>query len=145
MCDWTPRRMPLSKKFAWSLCLLALAVCVSSLPALASSTFYSNLNADPNNVYQCCTGWTVSGTGTLGTSFTAANEFTSMAGGRVSQIDIGIGYVTGVNSFYAALYSDNGGVPGSQLGRWDNLSSNVTFGQCCGLVTISGISGVDLT
>ena len=112
---------------------------------MASSTFFSDLNSDPQNVYQCCTGWTVSGSGTLGTSFTAANEFTAMASGSVSQIDIGIGYVTGVNSFYAAVYTDSNGLPGTQMERWDNLSSQTTFGQCCGLVTISNITGLSLT
>jgi len=132
----------LIKKFAWSFCLLAIALCVS-LPAMADSTLYSNLGTDP--VYQCCNGWTVSGTGTVGTSFTSANEFTAMASGSISQIDIGVGYVTGVNSFYAALYTDNGGLPGSQLWREDNLSSSQNFGGCCGLVTITGITGVSLT
>jgi hypothetical protein len=132
----------LIKKFAWSFCLLAIALCVS-LPAMADSTLYSNLGTDP--VYQCCNGWTVSGSGTVGTSFTAANEFTAMASGSISQIDIGIGYVTGVNSFYAAIYSDNGGLPGTQLWRQDGLSSSQNFGGCCGLVSITGITGVSLT
>jgi len=132
----------LIKKFAWSFCLLAIALCVS-LPAMADSTLYSNLGTDP--IYQCCNGWTVSGSGTVGTSFTAANEFTAMASGSISQIDIGIGYVTGVNSFYAALYTDNGGLPGTQLWRQDGLSSSQNFGGCCGLVSITGITGVSLT
>ena len=112
---------------------------------MAGSTFFNDLNSDPQNVYQCCNGWTVSGTGTVGTSFTTANEFTAMASGSVSQIDLGVGYVTGVNSFYAAVYTDNNGLPGTQLDRWDNLSSQTTFGQCCGLVTISNITGLTLT
>lgn len=133
------------KKFAWSFCLLAVALCIA-LPALADDTsLYSNLGTG-TDVYNCCSGWTVSGTGTLGTSFTAANEFTAMASGSISQIDIGVGYVTGTNSFYAALYSVGGdGNPGTELGRWDNLSSNQPFGGCCGLVTITGITGVSLT
>jgi hypothetical protein len=133
----------LIKKFAWSFCLLAIALCVS-LPAMADdSTLYSNLGTNP--VYQEGNGWTVSGSGTVGTSFTAANEFTAMASGSISQIDIGIGYVTGVNSFYAALYTDNGGLPGTQMWRQDGLSSSQNFGGCCGLVTITGLSGVSLT
>ena len=99
--------------------------------------------------YNCCTGWTVSGTGTVGTSFTAANEFTVAGSGNfnVSQIDLAVGYVTGLNSFYASIWTDNGGLPGTQVGGalWQNLSSSQNFGGCCGLVTISGISGVSLT
>ena len=132
------------KKFAWSFCLLAIALCIA-LPAMADDTLYSNLGTG-SDVYNCCSGWTVSGTGTLGTSFTAANEFTAMASGNISQIDIAVGYVTGDNSFYAALYTvGNDGNPGSQLGRWDDLSASQNFGGCCGLVSITGISGVSLT
>jgi hypothetical protein len=65
---------PLSKKFAFSLCLVALAL--SSLPAMAQSTFFSNLGTG-TDVYYCCEGWTMGGTGTLGTSYTLAEEFTA--------------------------------------------------------------------
>jgi len=133
----------LSKKCVWSLCLVALALCVSSLPAMAQQTFFTDLGPQ-GNVYNCCDGWTVSGSGTVGTSFTAANTFTSLLTGSVSQIDLGVGFVTGVNSFYAAIWTDNGGLPGTELGQWNNLSSGTTFGQCCGLVTISNITGLSL-
>lgn len=132
------------KKFAWSFSLLALALCIS-LPAMAQDTLYSNLGTG-SDVYNCCTGWTVAGTGTLGTSYTQANEFTAMASGSISQIDIGVGYVTGTNSFYAALYTVGGdGNPGTQIDRWDNLTAGQSFGGCCGLVSITGITGVNLT
>jgi hypothetical protein len=131
------------KKLALSLCLMALALCVS-LPAMAQTTFFSDLGSG-SNVYNCCSGWTVSGTGTLGTAFTAANEFTAGASGAISQIDIGIGFVTGTNSFFAALYTASGNAPGTEIDQWNNLSSSTTFGQCCGLVSITGITGVDLT
>jgi len=132
------------KRLAWSLCLLALALCVSSLPAMAQTTFFSDLGTG-SNVYNCCTGWTVSGTGSLGTSFTAANEFTAGATGSVSQIDIGIGYVEGVNSFFVSVYTDNGGQPGTLLDQFNGLSSSTNFGSCCGLVSITGITGLSLT
>ena len=137
------RRNPLSKKFAWSFCLLAVALCVS-LPAMAQQTFFTDLGPQ-GNTYECCTGWTISGTGTVGTSFTAANLFTSLLSGSVSQIDLGVGYVTGTNSFYASVWTDNAGLPGTELGVWNNLSSSTTFGQCCGLVTINNITGLSLT
>jgi len=130
----------LSKKFA--LCVVALALC--SLPAMAQSTLYSDLGTG-SDVYNCCSGWTVAGSGDLGTSFTAANEFVAGASGSVSQIDLGVGIVEGTNSFFAALYTASGNAPGTLIAQWDNLSSSTTFGQCCGLVTISGITGVDLT
>ena len=130
----------LNRKLGWSLCLLALALC--SMPALGQ-TLYSNLGSG-NNVYNCCSGWTISGTG-IGTSFTSANEFQVTTGGSVGQIDVGVGLVEGTNSFYVAIDADNNGTPGAQLAMFPNLSSSTTFGQCCGLVTITGISGLSLS
>ncbi len=49
--------------------------------------------------------WNVSGSGTLGTSFTAANLFTVSGSGNfdISQIDLGVNYVAGTNTFYASI------------------------------------------
>lgn len=80
----------------------------------------------------------------LGQSMTAANEFVAGASGSISQIDIGIGTVLGANSFFVALYEASGGEPGTLIEQWSNLTATETFGQCCGLVTISGISGVSV-
>src|ERR1022692_3892367 len=84
----------LNKKFGWMLCLLALALCASSLPAMAG-TLYSNLGAGGS--YYCCEGWTISGTGTLGFSQSIGEQFQVSPGGSVSQIDVGVGYVEGTN------------------------------------------------
>lgn len=135
---WLQTEEPV-KKFA--LCLVAVALC--SLPALAQTTLFSDLGTG-TDVYQANEGWTVAGSGILGESFTAANEFTAGASGSVSQIDIGIGTAAGANSFFAALYTASGSAPGTLIQQWDNLSATETFGQCCGLVTISGITGVNL-
>ena len=35
--------------------------------------------------------------------------------------------------------------PGRRLASWSGLSSTTTFGSCCGLVSITGISGLNLT
>jgi PEP-CTERM motif len=113
------------------------------MPAMAG-TLYGNLGSG-STVYNCCSGWTVSGTGSIGTSFTSANEFSPTASGSVGEIDVAVGFVEGTNSFYAALYTNNNGIPGSQLGMWGGLSSSTNFGSCCGLVSITGISGVSLT
>jgi hypothetical protein len=134
----------LSRSLVSSLCLLVLALCVSSLPATAQTTFFSDLGTG-SNVYNCCSGWTIAGSGYLGTSYTAANEFTAMASGSVSQIDIGVGYVEGTNSFFAALYTVSNNEPGTLIDQWSNLTASQQFGGCCGLVTITGITGVDLT
>jgi len=132
----------LNRKLGWSLCLLALALC--SLPAMAGTTLYSNLGTG-TDVYQEGIGWTISGTGTLGFSQSIADEFQVTSNGSVGTIDIGVGYVEGVNSFKVSLDADNNGLPGAVLGSWSNLSSPQTFGGCCALLTISGITGINLT
>jgi PEP-CTERM motif-containing protein len=111
---------------------------------MAQQTFFSDLGTG-SDVYNSSDGWTMAGTGTLGTYYYDANEFTSGMTGAVTQIDIGLGYVTGTNSFFAALYTASGSDPGTLIEQWNNLTSSQNFGGCCGLVTISGITGVDLT
>ena len=137
----------MSKKFEWSVCLLTLALCVSALPAMGG-TLFSDLGP-PGDVYNIGAGWTVSGTGTVGTSFTAANMFTVGGSGNFSltSFDLGVGYVTGTNTFFASIYTDVAGLPGTQVGGayWGNLSSTQPFGGCCGLVSVTGVSGVTLT
>jgi PEP-CTERM motif len=108
-----------------------------------TQTLYSNLGTG-TDVYSCCTGWTISGTGTLGTSFTTANEFQVVQSGNPIQIDVAVGYVTGVNSFYLDVDADNGGQPGAVLASFTNLSSSTNFGYCCGLISIFGIGGLSL-
>ena len=115
----------------------------------AGTTLFTDLGP-PGNVYNCCTGWTVSGTGsTDGTSFTAANLFTLGGSGleAISEIDLAVGNVAGVDTFYASIWTDNAGLPGTQVAGayWGGLNATVVFGNCCGLVNITGISGVDLT
>ena len=122
---------------------LACVLFLSSA-ATAQTVFFSDLGP-PDNVYDCCAGWVISGTGYVGTSYTQANLFTARASGSVTQIDLGVTYVDGDNSFYAALFTDNHGLPGTLLQRWDNLSSSQHIGGCCALVTISGITGLNLS
>ena len=131
----------MNRKLGWSLCLLALALC--SMPAMAG-TLYSNLGTG-TDVYYCCQGWTISGTGTLGFSQSVAEEFQVGSNGSVGQIDVGVGYVEGNNAFDIGLYADSSGQPGTLLGAWNNLSSPQSFGGCCGLITITGISGINLS
>jgi hypothetical protein len=139
----------LSKKLGWSLCLLAVALCVSSLPAMADSTLYSNLGP-PGNVYTSGIGWSINGSGPpFGTSLSQANLFILGGSGNfiVDSIDIAVAQVNAPFTFDASIWTDNAGLPGVQVANaaFDNLMSNQPFGGCCGLVTISGISGVTLT
>jgi hypothetical protein len=89
-------------------------------------TLFSDMAGVP--AYQCCNGWTVSGSGAPGGRFLAGNQFQTTASGSLSQIGIAVGFVSGANSFYAALFTDNGGQPGTLLAQ-----------SCCGTATISNI------
>jgi len=126
----------LNRKFACMLCLLALALCASSLPAMAD-VLYGNLGP-PGNLYQEGQGWTIAGTGTVGFYQSIAEEFQVTAGGRIGEIDAGIGWVTGDNSFVMSLVEGNSPT-GTVLGSW-TLSSPQNFGGCCGLMSESGLS-----
>ena len=126
----------MNRKFACMLCLLALALCASSLPAMAD-VLYGNLGP-PGNLYQEGQGWTISGTGTVGFYQSIAEEFQVTAGGRIGEIDAGIGWVTGDNSFVMSLVEGNTPT-GTVLGTW-TLSSPQNFGGCCGLMSESGLS-----
>lgn len=110
---------------------------------ITSVDYFTDLGTD-QSTYNCCGGWPVFGAGS-GTSFTSASEFTAAASGPVSNIDLGVGYIAGTNSFYAALYTDNAGQPGFLLAEWDGLSSKLEAGQCCGVVNISDITGLNLS
>jgi hypothetical protein len=147
----------LNKKLGWSVCLLTLALCVSALPAM-SSTLFSDIGL-PGNQYQSGSGWTVSGVGTVGVAFSAANLFTVGGSGSfaVDQIDLGVGWVVPPDTFTASIWTDNAGLPGTQVANafWSPLTTITNFGLCpptCpgsydggGFVTISSISGVSLT
>jgi len=131
----------------WSITLLALALCLMSLPAMAQQTFFDDLGSG-NNLYNGSTGWTISGTSAPPGSFTTANEFTSLASGSVSEIDVAVSYVAGFqnSSFYAAIYTvGSNGTPGTELWSETDLTSNQQFGGCCGLVSLTGITGLTLS
>jgi hypothetical protein len=107
--------------------------------------FFNNIGTT-ENPYECGginQGWPVAGSGSpLGQSYTQAAKFQSALTGSVSQIDLAVTYISGVpNSFYAALYTDTGGQPGTQLAYFPSLTGTM----CPKLVTITGISGLSLT
>ncbi len=110
----------------------------------AAGTLFSDLGPI-GNTYNCCVGWTVAGSGAFGESVTAANLFTIPGNGNfnIAQIDLGVSLSSGTNAFYASIWTDNGGLPGTQVANayWGNLRGAVS---CCTMITIP-VSGVTLT
>lgn len=126
----------MNKKFGWMFCLLALALCASSLPAMAG-TLYSNLGP-PGDLYQAGIGWSIVGDGAGHGSYQAiAEEFQVSANGNVNEIDAGVGFI-GANSFVMSLVEGNTPT-GTVLGLW-TLSSPQIYGGCCGLMSQAGLS-----
>jgi len=108
------------------------------------STIYSNLGTG-GTVYNCCTGWTISSKGSvIGAQFWVANGFTPAADATATQLQVGVGWVTGTNETTIGIYPDNGGVPGTPaLKQW--YSKNLpTFGTCCTLATGNDSAGIPL-
>jgi len=125
----------------------ALAVCLCSLPATAGVLFTDLGTVSP--IYNCCAGYSVAGSGAFGTSFSVANLFTVLGSGSlaVGEIDLAVGYLDSPYTFDASIWTDASGSPGTQVSGadWNGLTSSTAFGGCCGLVSITGISGVNLT
>jgi hypothetical protein len=126
----------------------ALALGLGSLPAMAT-TLFTDLGSTPP-IYDCCTAWTVDGgSGTPSSSFTVASLFTVAGSGSlaVDQIDLAMSNASGPDTFYATIVLDNSGTPGAQVAGalWSPLTTTQAFGDCCALVSITGITGVILT
>ena len=102
-----------------------------------AGVLYGNLGP-PGSLYQEGEGWTIAGTGTVGFYQSIAEEFQVTAGGRIGEIDAGVGWVEGDNSFVMSLVEGNSPT-GTVLGTW-TLSSPQNFGGCCGLMSETGLS-----
>ncbi len=131
---------------------LALGLCLVASSSASADAIFSNFGPAPH-WYDSGTGWTVSGSGSGGatnyTSYAVANEFTAWTSGAVTQIDLGVAFVitptiSAPNPFYASIWTDNNGSPGTELAGWGDLVSTTQLPGCCGVVTISGISGLSL-
>lgn len=101
------------------------------------STVYSNLNSDTTDTYDCCSGWTISTTGSvIGSQQFIATPFTPAASGKLTEIDLGLGWVTGANSVTVVLAADKKGLPGKTITTF-TASGLDSFGDCCDLVVDS--------
>jgi len=110
------------------------------------TTIYSNLGTG-TAVYDCCVGWTISAAGSvIGAQNWVANGFTPAANATATQVQAGVGYVTGTNGVTLALAEDNAGIPGTILHTWRvDKTTLPTFGSCCMLVHGTDKAGIALT
>jgi hypothetical protein len=63
---------------------------------------------------------------------------------NVTEIDIAIGNVDGTNKAEVALWTDSGGLPGTELGSWVVTDQPTAGSSSTVLATISNITGVHL-
>jgi hypothetical protein len=130
------------KRMFWFTLILTVALCGGSLPARADVVFFNDFG--PGFSYMCCTGLVAFGSSFNGESFEAANLFTAAASGSVSEIDVALGVISGDGGTTVSLWSNANGSPGTELGSWSGTSTE-PFGQCCSVLTISGLAGPSLT
>lgn len=124
---------------------LALSLCALSANA---GILFSDLGP-PGSLYDCCIGWTISGTGSsVGASQSVASDFTVAGSGSqsVTQIDLAVSNAGGPGTFDASIWTVVDGLPGVEIAgaSWTSLSTGDSLGNCCGLASITGISGVFL-
>jgi len=75
-----------------------------------------------------------------------ASLFTVAGSGsfNLTQIDLGVAKDPSfTGTFTISVWTDNGGVPGTELGSW-NMSTTNPPSTCCALATQTGITGVSL-
>jgi hypothetical protein len=109
---------------------------------------YSNFNTDTSNLYNCCSGWTISDGTTLGEEFTAANSFKSPRTTTTSSITAGLSLAGGVGENYVQLVKDCKGMPchvdykKSQTMCRSLATFTQSFGSCCAVVKAKCVAKV---
>lgn len=121
---------------------IAAAVFALAGSARAGDVLFSDLNANPLNVYDCCGSWIVQGT-TQGSFFAHGFSFTPSASESLQQIDIALQLVSGTDSVAVTINSDNSGLPGAALESW-NVSGLPGSGTCCTLQSLLSNTPVNL-
>jgi PEP-CTERM motif len=122
-----------------------------SLPACGGAVIFSDLGTGSNVYNTSSNSWGVEGSNNTfspGIAQGIAALFTAGGSGSeaVGQIDLGMWYFGGLNTFTASIWTDVAGAPGSQVaGAFWGLSTSNVYNNCCVLATVSGISGVTLT
>jgi len=142
----TPKMIGLSRKRIHCVVISALALCVCSLPANASTVLFSDLGTG-TDIFSEHAGYVVAGGVPISgiPSFMAASQFTVAGLGSfsVSEIDVAMVAFGAVDTFSASIWTDVGGSPGTEM---DGASwSASALPDPGGVVSITGITGVALT
>ena len=115
-------------------------------PAAGATLVAGNLGTYyPNGAYFPIEGYTISGaTSAVGEQVFLAVPFTPTTTTIYAGARVGVGYVEGADGVSIALYSDNGGLPGTELDGRSAVNLPV-FGGCCGIASAAAKNTVTLT
>jgi hypothetical protein len=117
---------------------LSAPLVPGQVPTGGGKTIYSTYNSDVNNLYDCCSGWTISSEGSIvGARQDVAMPFTPSNNYAVKAITAAVGYVAGTNAVTISLNADAGGLPGAVL-RKATVTGLPAFGGCCVTASIGG-------
>jgi len=111
-------------------------------PALVK--IFDNIGtAYPKGSYWCCEGYTITGPTALSgfPEYWEAGAFTPTADHTITQVEVAVGFVEGVNGLVLGVYNDASGVPGTAIKTW-SLSGLPTFGSCCTVETKKDKAGI---
>ncbi len=127
------------RKTGIAVMVVLMGTMICSLNAMAGSSLYSTLG--PSGQYDSTQGVVVEGSNY--SDEVIANPFTLASGGFVSNVQLALQFIEGVNApLDVYLESNNGGLPGNiiaqltQVGNISSVGGLVTFncsGNACGL------------
>ncbi|HEY1760897.1 MAG TPA: PEP-CTERM sorting domain-containing protein [Bryobacteraceae bacterium] len=131
--------------------IAVLALCGCGFPVMAGTVLFSDLGSS-GTIYTTNSGNVVDGSAAGLTPFSiAVADLFSVSGAgsfSVNEIDLAAAAFgsSGNHSFTASIWTDDAGLPGSQVaGASWSLSTSDPFFACCSLLSVAGISGVSLT
>jgi len=102
---------------------------------------YCNFNSSTSNMYNCCTGWTVSDGSVLGAEYTAANSFTLNKAAKSHSLTVALSDVSGPGEDYVELVKNCSSEPckvdyqGKGAICFGKATFTQTFGSCCATTT----------
>jgi hypothetical protein len=118
--------------------VIAGALTAAAIAPASADFIYSNLGTSPN-VYNQFTGATISGADSLvGLDLSHSESFAVSGSYQLSQIDLGLGFVSGTNSAVVSLWEG-----ATELGSW-NVSDLPGFGSTSSILTTIDVSGITL-
>src|SRR5579872_775247 len=110
-------------------------------PPAGNSFIYNDISSYPLGRYWCCTGYTISGpTSVIGQTFADGMPFTPASNMTVTEVVVGVGYVTGTDAVTVTLNADDNGLPGTALATFQ-VTNLPTFGSCC-TFSVKNLPGV---